>query len=123
MDIFPESMVSLNALKLGFSESPELDVAVLVDTTVDRHRNAEMWEFLSVLCGTGGAVSVAIGTLGQWIATRVTTIRIRVDGAEFVIESRNADEILPQVAEALKESIRQSGPSQGELPKGSGRVS
>ncbi|MFD9636832.1 effector-associated constant component EACC1 [Streptomyces violascens] len=105
MEIYPESSKLLDSLRADFKRAsvdlPALEIDTLTDLAAERHRDSGVWEFLSIICGTGGAATVAVRTIGTWIASTVTKIRIKVGDDEFVIEARNAEAVLPRVADAL----------------------
>ena len=54
------------------------------------------WDFLSVLCGTTGAVKFAIDALTTWIESRATHARVKI--GEVEMELRGPD---PQALERL----------------------
>ena len=61
-----------------------------------------LWDYLSVACEPGGAGVAALGALAIWIRSRVSTVRVKIGENEFLVKSRDADEILPKMVEAVK---------------------
>lgn len=57
------------------------------------------WDFLSVLCGTGGAVKFALDALTTWIDSKATRARVKIGDVE--IELSGPD---PQALERLIEA-------------------
>lgn len=68
----------------------------------------DAWDFLSVLCGTGGAVTVVLNALATWIESKVTHARVVVGQTE--VELRGPD------PEALARLVRAAG----EIERGAG---
>ena len=60
------------------------------------------WDFLSVACETGGAVTVAVSALKTWIESRVTTIRVKVGDADITVKSIDSDKAMSRVLETVK---------------------
>jgi Effector Associated Constant Component 1 len=56
----------------------------------------DAWDFLSVLCGTSGAVKFALDALTTWIESKATHARVKL--GEVEIELRGPD---PQALERL----------------------
>ena len=106
MEVFFESAALLDSLRSSLREASaaldDLEVQTLTDLSANRTRDAGVWEFLSVACGSGGAATVAVRTIGLWIASTSTKIRIKVGQDEFLVEGRNAQAVLPMVAAALE---------------------
>ena len=59
------------------------------------------WDFLIVLCGTEGAVRVALHALEAWIESKVTEVRIKVGDVEIVLRGRD-----PIALECIVEAAR-----------------
>jgi hypothetical protein len=57
------------------------------------------WEFLSVLCGTGGAVKFALDALTTWIESKSTRVRVKIGDVEMELSGPD-----PQVLEGLIEA-------------------
>lgn len=49
------------------------------------------WDFLSVLCGTGGAVKFAVDALTTWIESKATHARVKI--GEVEVELRGPDPV------------------------------
>ncbi|TCO55644.1 effector-associated constant component EACC1 [Actinocrispum wychmicini] len=63
----------------------------------------DAWDFLSVLCGTGGAMTIGLNALTTWIESKLTHARIVVGETEVVL--RGPD---PQALERLVEAARKA---------------
>lgn len=59
----------------------------------------DAWDFLAVLCGTGGALTVGLRSLTTWIESKVTHARVVIGETE--VELRGPD---PQALERLVEA-------------------
>lgn len=112
----PALLDSLRTALLGQTGGPQVET--LMDPEARAHRDSGIWEFLSVACGTGGAVTVAVKTIGQWIAATVTTVRVKVGEDEFVVQSRDVDTVLPKVTAAAEALQRRGLPAPEGLPTG-----
>ena len=66
----------------------------------------DAWDFLSVLCGTGGAVTVTVNALATWIESKVTHARVVIGGTE--VELRGPD------PEALAKLVEAAGKAAGD---------
>ncbi|MFF4543555.1 hypothetical protein ACFY1J_04820 [Streptomyces sp. NPDC001406] len=75
-------------------------------------RGSSIWSLVSVACGTGGAATVAVAAIRQWIDASVTKIRVKVGNTEVEIEGRNPEAGLIQVERLLQASASDGG--QGE---------
>ncbi|WP_410579138.1 effector-associated constant component EACC1 [Amycolatopsis sp. lyj-108] len=84
---------------------------VLVEPVAGVSRTGEQgdaWDFLSVLCGTGGAVTVAVNALATWIESKVTHARVVVGQTEM--ELRGPDpEALTRLVQAAGEIEARGG--------------
>jgi len=58
-------------------------------------------EYLAVLCGGSGAVTMALAVVRAWLQSKTTVIRIEVGDASFSVTGRNAETMLPEVRETL----------------------
>lgn len=117
--VYPETSALLDSLRtelLGQPGGPEVET--LMDPEARAHRDSGVWEFLSVACGTGGAVTVAVKTIGQWIAATVTTVRVKVGEHEFVVHSRDVDVVMPKVTAAVEALQRRGLPASGSAADG-----
>jgi hypothetical protein len=72
-----------------------------------------VWDFLSVLFGTGGAVAVTVNALTTWIESRMTHARIVIGDTE--VELRGSD---PEALERLITAAGRAAAS-GEVTSGS----
>lgn len=59
-------------------------------------------DVLSVAVGTGGAVTVAIRAIRDWVTSMHTKVHIELDGRKFTLETRDVEKALPQVEQLLK---------------------
>jgi hypothetical protein len=57
------------------------------------------WGFLSVLCGTGGAVTVALNALTTWIESKATRVKVRIGETEVELSGPDP-KALAQLIEA-----------------------
>lgn len=62
-------------------------------------------DVLSVAMGAGGAITVAVLALRDWIASMTTKVHIEVGDRRLSLETRNADAILPQVEQLLRAAL------------------
>ena len=63
------------------------------------------WDFLSVLCSTGGAVTLAVNALATWIDSKATHARVKIGDVE--VELRGPDpEALERLMAAADEVTR-----------------
>ncbi|MGF1425465.1 effector-associated constant component EACC1 [Kitasatospora sp. LaBMicrA B282] len=61
------------------------------------------WDFLSVLCGTGGAVTVTLNALTAWIESKTTQAKVKI--GEVEVELRGPDpEALARLMEAASKA-------------------
>ncbi len=68
----------------------------------------DAWDFLSVLCGTGGAVTVMVNALTTWIESKVTHARVVIGQTE--VELRGPDpEALARLVQAAGEIEARGG--------------
>jgi hypothetical protein len=57
------------------------------------------WDFLSVLCGTGGAVTLAVNALTTWIESKATHARVKIGEVEMELNGPD-----PEALERLIEA-------------------
>ncbi|TCO60759.1 effector-associated constant component EACC1 [Actinocrispum wychmicini] len=65
----------------------------------------DAWEFLSVLCGSGGAAAVALRALAIWIESKVTHARVKIGDVEVVLRGPDA-EALARLVEASGKAVQ-----------------
>ena len=79
---------------------------VRVDAVGRAPRNGEQgagWDVLIAACGSGGAATLALSALRTWIESRVTTVKVKVDGsAEVEMRSSNVKETMPHLIEMVR---------------------
>ncbi|HKS47451.1 MAG TPA: hypothetical protein VJT49_20550 [Amycolatopsis sp.] len=63
------------------------------------------WDFLSVLCGTGGAVTVALKALTTWIESKVTHARVTIGDAEVELHGPDP-EALARLTDAASKAVQ-----------------
>lgn len=73
-----------------------------------RKPNAQgVWEFLSVVFEAGGSAVAAIKAIQLWIEARVTTIDVTIGDAKFRVRTKEAAQVLPQVAAIAEKMLDQ----------------
>jgi hypothetical protein len=60
------------------------------------------WDFLSVLCESGGPAVAAVRALQLWIEARVTVVNLAIGEKKFTVRTQDAATILPEVVKALQ---------------------
>ncbi|WP_034484638.1 effector-associated constant component EACC1 [Actinomadura oligospora] len=63
------------------------------------------WDFLNVLCGTGGAVTVTLKALTTWIESKATHARVRIGDAEIELDGPDP-EALARLVEAANKAAQ-----------------
>ncbi|HEU5332832.1 MAG TPA: hypothetical protein VFU73_08715 [Actinocrinis sp.] len=76
--------------------------ADLVATPPPTETQSSASDVLTVAMGTGGAVTVAVTAIRDWIASMNTRVQIEVADRSLSLETRDADKVLPQVEQLLK---------------------
>ncbi|MFE6055007.1 hypothetical protein ACFQ6N_30010 [Kitasatospora sp. NPDC056446] len=66
----------------------------------------DVWAFLSVVCGAGGAITVALNALSTWVESRVTQVRVRVGETEVELRGPDPD-ALARLLNAAGEEFRE----------------
>ncbi|HEY0694325.1 MAG TPA: hypothetical protein VGD71_35475 [Kribbella sp.] len=65
----------------------------------------DAWDFLSVLCGSGGAAAVAVRALATWIESKVTHARVKIGDVEVVLRGPDP-EALGRLVEASSKAVQ-----------------
>jgi Effector Associated Constant Component 1 len=65
----------------------------------------DVWDFLSMLCGTGGAVTVGLNALTTWIESKATHARVVIGKVEVMLRGPDP-EALARLVEAAKEAAQ-----------------
>lgn len=60
-------------------------------------------DVLTVALGSGGAATVALLALRDWIGSTTTKLRVTVGDRSVELESKHADLVIPQISTLLKE--------------------
>ncbi|MGC7096030.1 effector-associated constant component EACC1 [Amycolatopsis lurida] len=68
----------------------------------------DVWEFLAVLCGTGGAVTVAINAVATWIESKITHAKVRIGETEVELRGPDPEALARLVEAARKAAIEES---------------
>jgi hypothetical protein len=76
--------------------------AVPVERRAESNSQGEGWDFLRVLCETGGPVVAALGALRMWLEARITTIELTVADKTFKLRSSDPASLLPQIEQAAR---------------------
>ena len=65
-------------------------------------QGTELWHFLEVAVGSGGAAAAAMRALRDWIEARRTKIEVDIPGVlKIIIDSDKASEPVAQVSDAI----------------------
>lgn len=70
----------------------------------------DVWEFLTVTCGSGGVAVTALQALRAWLESRRSTVvvKVRVPGQEVEVSAQTAEEILPILLPILDRVLSES---------------
>jgi hypothetical protein len=94
----------IDSLRVWLNGVPEVSAAPMSRPSRPGEQG-DAWEFLSVLCGTGGAVTVAINAVATWVESRAIRAKVRIGETE--VELRGPDpEALARLAEAALRAAR-----------------
>ncbi|MCS7481372.1 hypothetical protein ACFFQW_23285 [Umezawaea endophytica] len=97
----------IGSLRTWLADVPEASVEP-VPRASRPGEQGDAWDFLSVLCGTGGAVTVVVNALATWIESKVTHARVVIGETE--VELRGPDpEALTRLVRAAGEIERAAG--------------
>ncbi|MFE7118444.1 hypothetical protein ACFU99_23815 [Streptomyces sp. NPDC057654] len=81
----------------------------------ERNSQGTVWDFLAVVCATGGPVVAAVRALQLWIEAQVTAIEVEAGDRRIKVTSRNAGAVLPQVL-AAAQALQAASPEPPEGP-------
>ncbi|AOR29733.1 hypothetical protein BFF78_00265 [Streptomyces fodineus] len=73
-----------------------------VPRSPERNSQGTVWDFLSLVCATGGPLVAGVRALQMWIEARVTVVKVEVGDRRFTLTGTNARALLPQVVEAAR---------------------
>lgn len=105
--VFLADNAGIGSLRAWLDDVPEV-LAEPVARSSQPGEQGDAWDFLSVLCGTGGAVTVVVNALATWIESKVTHARVMVGRTE--VELRGPDpEALARLVQAAGEIERVAG--------------
>ncbi|MEU7043376.1 hypothetical protein AB0A77_20240 [Streptomyces varsoviensis] len=79
----------------------------------ERNSQGTVWDFLAVVCATGGPVVAAVRALQIWIEAQVTEIEVEVGDRRVKVTSRTAGAVLPQVLAAAQALETAPEPAEG----------
>lgn len=99
--VYTENNAELDSLRDWLGNLSDTEVSVRTSAPAKGHQ-AGGWDFLIVSCGTGGAVTVALGSLKVWLESRVTTVRVKAGESELELRSGNLDEDMPHLLRAVR---------------------
>lgn len=71
-----------------------------------------VWDFLTVVCGSGGALTAAVRALQLWIEARVTVVHITAGGKTFTVHTSDVRTMMP-VVEAAARALEPGSPPGG----------
>lgn len=100
MSIYCDDDRDLESLRKHLQHLPDVTTR-LVPRAPLPSRLGGGFDSLAVLFGSGGAATVVAHALKTWIESKVTVVTIKVGESEFIVKSRDAATILPQVTAAL----------------------
>lgn len=106
MRVYLADHADFGSLRTWLAEVPEVS-AEPVPRASRPGEQGDVWDFLSVLFGTGGAAAVAVNALTTWIESRMVHARIVIGDTE--VELRGHD------PEALERLVAAAGRAAGEV--------
>jgi hypothetical protein len=112
MKVYLADHADIESLRRWLADVPGVDAQPISRPSRPGEQGG-VWDFLSVLLGTGGAVTVTVNALTTWIESRMTHARIVIGDTE--VELRGSD---PEALERLIAAAGRASAS-GEMTSGS----
>ena len=94
----------IGSLGAWLADVPEVDTTPVPGPSRPGEQGGA-WDFLSVLCGTGGAVKFALDALTTWIESKATRARVKIGDVEMELSGPDP-EALERLIEAAGKAAR-----------------
>jgi hypothetical protein len=101
LKIYPDSTTDLERLREWMSGHSGVDVRLVAREPVPNAQGS-VWDFLSVVCATGGPAAVALRALQIWIESRTTKVRLEYAGRSLELSTTNVGAVLPELREFIQ---------------------
>jgi hypothetical protein len=105
----------IDSLRDWLDDIPDISAEPVPSPSSPGHQG-DVWDFLSMLCGTGGAVTIGLNALTTWIESKVTHAEVVIGEVKVVLRGRD-----PEALERLVEAAREAA-QDGDGGSGGGAV-